>query len=65
MQKLFYIKIQRKVILIYLMQKLFLYQYLVVPNSKSISKKLYTFLYITKVLTNFGLMAPLNKQFGF
>jgi hypothetical protein len=65
MQKKIYINIQKDKILIYLMQKLFLCQFLLSPNSKIMSKKVYTFLYITKVLASYGFIAPLNKKLGF
>jgi hypothetical protein len=64
-KKNFYIKIQKDKILIYLMQKLFLCQFLISPYVKNISKKVYIFLYITKTLTNYGLIAPSNKKIGF
>jgi hypothetical protein len=65
MRKNFYIKIQKDKILVYLMRKLFLSQFLLRSNCSLMSKKVYTFLYITKVLANYGFVAPSNKKFGF
>jgi len=57
-QKKICVQVKKDKIFIYLMQKLFLCQFFISPYLKSISKKVYTFLYITKILTNYGLIAP-------
>jgi len=65
MNKNFYIKIFKKQIIVYLIKKIFICQFLLPSTSIYISKKLYTFLYITKILNNFGLIEPINKKFGY
>jgi hypothetical protein len=62
----FCLQFKKDKILIYLMYKLFLCQYCFpFTSDKAMSKKVYTFFYITKILSNFGLIAPINRRFGF
>jgi len=59
------IKITKQRMFIFLAGKIFMYQYILPSNNELISNKLYTFFYITKILSRFGLIAPVNKNFGY
>jgi hypothetical protein len=61
-------KIKREQILILLANKIFLYQKFLIPPVSThtfVTKKMYTFFYITKILSNFGLLTSLNKTLGY
>jgi heme/copper-type cytochrome/quinol oxidase subunit 3 len=59
------IKITKQRVLIFLSGKIFMYQHILKSNNPFMSNKLYTFFYMTKILSRFGLIAPVNKNFGY
>jgi len=56
---------QKARIMIFMATKIFITINIFVAPLLNISKKTYTFIYITKILTNFGLLPPVNKKYGY
>jgi len=59
-------KFKRDTIFVLLANKIFIFQNIKLSyNNISVTKKIYTFIYISKTLSNFGLLTSLNKTLGY
>jgi hypothetical protein len=64
-QKHIILKKKRNFFCLYLDKKLIFQQSFLKSNSKLVMNLMYTYLYILKVMMKFGLIAPLNRLFGY
>jgi hypothetical protein len=52
-------------ICVYLNNKIFFVQEILVSPNKQVANITYTFFYVLKILSRFGLISPISKKFGY